>query len=221
MFPEGDFLGDLIPTFSKLVSLLAMFAGIVGVAYFILGAYKYISASGSAQKVEEAKEAMKQSLLGIVFILIAFTLVNTIVALVGDTTAGLRIDQLVGSDSSTLDGPEVVRISAYDTVGGGANKSEGVEIVFNEEVNIVSKDKIHIRSRQYGLGDVISTQRDNASQIRFEHPSLASTSFSCGSGTKVYVVEDLLLGSGASLQDEDGNPAIYAFPPTPVIICHR
>ena len=198
-----------------------MFAGIVGVAYFILGAYKYISASGSAQKVEEAKEAMKQSLLGIVFVLIAFTVVNTIVALVGDTTAGLRIDQLVGSESSTLDGPEVVRISAYDTAGGGADKSEGVEIVFNEEVIITSKDKIHIRSRDYGLGDVIATQLGKASQIRFKHPSLANTKFSCGSGTKVYVVEDLLLGAGASIEDEDGNPAIYVFPPTPVIICHK
>ena len=190
-------------------------------AYFVLGAYKYISASGSAQKVEEAKEAMKQSLLGIVFVLIAFTVVNTIVALVGDTTAGLRIGQLVGSESSTLDGPEVVRISAYDTVGGGPDKSEGVEIVFNEEVNIVSKDKIHIRSRLYGVGDVISGQRETASQIRFDHPSLANTKFPCGSGTRVYVVEDLLLGSGASIQDDDGNPAIYAFPPTPVIICHK
>lgn len=216
-------MGDLIPTFSRLVSLLAMFAGIVGVAYFILGAYKYISASGSAQKVEEAKEAMKQSLLGIVFVLIAFTVVNTIVALVGDTTAGLRIDQLVGSESSTLDGPEVVRISAYKKIANTTDRSDGVEIVFNEEVNIVSKDKIHIRSRLYGLGNVISGQMDKASQIRFDHPNLVETGYpDCNAitGTKVYVVEDLLLGSGASIQDEDGNPAIYVFPPTPVILCY-
>ncbi len=214
-------MGELIPTFSKLVSLLAAFAGVVGVGYFILGAYKYISSSGSAQKVEEAKEAMKQSLLGIVFILIAFTMVNTIISLIGDTTSGIQIGQLIGTDSSGLDGPEVVRVSSYRDTGSTRDRSDGVEIVFNEIVHVVNKEKIHIRSDRYGLGGVKEISPGGKTQsIRFAHPDalLALTCPSAGT-PEFYIIEDLLLGSGASLKDEDGNPAIYVFSPTPVIHC--
>ena len=212
-------MGGLIQVFAQLISLLAAFAGVVGVGYFILGAYKYMTASGSAQKVDEGKEAMKQSLMGIVLVLVAFTLVNTIISLVGDTTGGLRIDQLVGSDSSSLDGPQVVRVGAYG--GSPGTKTTGVRIVFNEEVTVQNRDKIHIRSDRFGLGDTAITQPTGSevSHINFQHPSIVRTK-TCGSDAPaLYTIEDLLLGSGASVRDSDGNPAIYAFPPTVVVFC--
>ena len=212
-------MGELIPIFSKLVSYAVAFAGIVGVAYFVVGAFKYTTASGSAQKIDEAKQAMKQSLVGVVLILVAFTLVNTLISLVGESSGALQIGQLAGSDSSTIEGPTVVRVIAYDDVIPDPDKTKGVQIQFSEPVEVENEAKMHIRSRRYGLGSVESIPPAKT-VVNFEHPPFVVTRGCAGTDKiDIYIVEDLLLGSGATIRDEDGNPAIYAFPPTPVIHC--
>ena len=183
-------MGSLIPVFTQLISLMAAFAGVVGVGYFIVGAYKYMTASGSAQKVDEGKEAMKQSIMGLVLVLVAFTAVNTIIALVGDTTGGLRIDQLVGTDSCTLDSPQVVRVGSYG--GSSGTMTEGVRIAFSEEVTIENLENIHIRSDRFGLGgaggSVTQPPGSEKPFINFEHPSQIRTKTCGGDAPALYTV---------------------------------
>ena len=46
MRKENDFMDDLTQTISNLVGILLGLVGVVGVGYFIYGAYMYLTASG-------------------------------------------------------------------------------------------------------------------------------------------------------------------------------
>lgn len=51
------------------------FAGLVGVAFVVVGALKYSAASGHPDKLEKAKDTIKHALIGVVIALGAFVIV--------------------------------------------------------------------------------------------------------------------------------------------------
>ena len=59
-------MSDLTQTISNLVGILLGLVGVVGVGYFIYGAYMYLTASGAPNQMERGKAAMMTALAGIV-----------------------------------------------------------------------------------------------------------------------------------------------------------
>ena len=99
---------DLIDAFSRLISLLVAFCGIAGTAYFIWGAYHYMSAGGSPQKAETGKTAMLQAGMGVILILVAFSVINTLTSQIGASAGAVQIEQIAPTDSQRLVAPRVV-----------------------------------------------------------------------------------------------------------------
>ena len=100
-------MGDLTQTISNLVGILLGLVGVVGVGYFIYGAYMYLTASGAPNQMERGKSAMMTALAGIVLALVAYGVVE------------LVINAVVGSPVE-LDVPDPTNSGGGgDTSGGG------------------------------------------------------------------------------------------------------
>ena len=72
-------MDDLTQTISNLVAILLGLVGVVGVGYFIYGAYMYLTASGAPNQMERGKSAMMTALAGIVLALVAYGVVELVV----------------------------------------------------------------------------------------------------------------------------------------------
>ena len=78
-------MDDLTQTVSNLVGILLGLVGVVGVGYFIYGAYLYLTASGAPNQMERGKSAMMTALAGIVLALVAYGVVELVMnAVVGN-----------------------------------------------------------------------------------------------------------------------------------------
>ena len=75
---------QLTQTISNLVGILLGVVGTVGVAFFIYGAYLYLTASGAPHQMERGKSAMMTALAGVVLALVAFGVVELVMNAVVD-----------------------------------------------------------------------------------------------------------------------------------------
>ncbi len=94
-------MDDLTQTISNLVGILLGLVGVVGVGYFIYGAYMYLTASGAPNQMERGKAAMMTALAGIVLALVAYGVVE----LVMNAVVGNPVDPTV-PDPTTRIGPD-------------------------------------------------------------------------------------------------------------------
>ena len=75
---------ELTQTISNLVGILLGIVGVVGVGFFIYGAYLYLTASGAPNQMERGKSAMMTALAGIVLAMVAYGVVELVMnAVVG------------------------------------------------------------------------------------------------------------------------------------------
>ena len=75
---------ELTQTISNLVGILLGIVGVVGVGFFIYGAYLYLTASGAPHQMERGKSAMMTALAGIVLAMVAYGVVELVMnAVVG------------------------------------------------------------------------------------------------------------------------------------------
>ena len=91
-------MDDLTQTISNLVGILL---GLVGVGYFIYGAYLYLTASGAPNQMERGKSAMMTALAGIVLALVAYGVVE----LVMNAVVGNPVDPEVPDPTTSIFGP--------------------------------------------------------------------------------------------------------------------
>ena len=91
---------NLTQTISNLVGILLGIVGVVGVGFFIYGAYMYLTASGAPNQMERGKSAMMTALAGIVLAMVAYGVVE----LVMDAVVGAPVDPNVPDPSSSDDG---------------------------------------------------------------------------------------------------------------------
>ena len=75
---------DLTKTISNLVAILLGLVGVVGVGYFIYGAYLYLTASGAPNQMERGKSAMMTALAGVALALVAYGVVELVINAVVD-----------------------------------------------------------------------------------------------------------------------------------------
>ncbi len=94
-------MDNLTQTISNLVAILLGLVGVVGVGYFIYGAYMYLTASGAPNQMERGKSAMMTALAGIVLALVAYGVVELVVNAVVDPAVTPDIpDPTDGEDTS-------------------------------------------------------------------------------------------------------------------------
>ena len=76
---------NLTQTISNLVGILLGVVGVIGVGFFIYGAYLYLTASGAPHQMERGKSAMMTALAGVVLAMVAFGVVELVMnAVVGN-----------------------------------------------------------------------------------------------------------------------------------------
>jgi len=73
---------DITQTISNIVGMFLGFVGVVGVGFFIYGAYMYLTASGAPNQMERGKSAMMTALAGVVLALVAYGVVELVVSAV-------------------------------------------------------------------------------------------------------------------------------------------
>ncbi len=81
----------LTQTISNLVGILLGIVGVVGVGFFIYGAYLYLTASGAPHQMERGKSAMMTALAGIVLALVAYGVVELVMNAVVDPAAEIDL----------------------------------------------------------------------------------------------------------------------------------
>lgn len=75
----GDFRNLLV----HIINWLLGFAGVAATAIIIIGGYRWISSGGNAQGVEMGKKIIIGGIVGLVMIILAAVLVNTIIGTLG------------------------------------------------------------------------------------------------------------------------------------------
>ena len=193
---------DLIDAFSRLISLLVAFCGIAGTAYFIWGAYHYMSAGGSPQKAETGKTAMLQAGMGVILILVAFSVINTLTSQIGASAGAVQIAQIAPTDSQRLVAPRVVALTRR--YHGGLLY---IDVFFSENIAVVALD----------ITDIQLLTRDNGplncpDVVEQRHlPCLEPNSTPVISHTTELVIEGFSFQRNATIKDVDGNKALYHF----------
>jgi hypothetical protein len=76
--PEGNLPGELQSLLTTLRNILVALGIILASIYIILGGYTFITAGGSAEKVEEGKKQIMYAVAGVAIILVAMALVNIV-----------------------------------------------------------------------------------------------------------------------------------------------
>ena len=101
---------DLTQTISNLVGILLGIVGVVGVGFFIYGAYMYLTAAGAPHQMERGKSAMMTALAGVVLAMVAYGVVE------------LVINSVVGSPVDIGDIPDPTTTGGD---GGDGNGEDG------------------------------------------------------------------------------------------------
>ena len=200
-------MNDLIDAFARLVSILAAFCGVAGVAYFLWGAYQYMSSAGSPQQADKAKTAMLHALVGVGLVLLAFTIVNVVVSNVGGTRAAIQIRQVTSIDAARLEPPRLVSLKwASPTI---------IIATFSEPVvtNVVggsSSANIQLITRK---GRVLDYNKITATKTGIYFVVPGQSGGTRPKLTAPFTVERMQFRAGGKIRDSDGNPAIYNFQP--------
>ena len=96
-------MSDLTQTISNLVGILLGLVGVVGVGYFIYGAYMYLTASGAPNQMERGKAAMMTALAGVVLALVAYGVVELVIDAVVGSPVELDVPEPGDGDAESED----------------------------------------------------------------------------------------------------------------------
>jgi len=68
---------------SNIIGVLTLLAGIFFIIYFILGAFKWVTAGGDSGKVGKARDEMVQGVLGLIIIVMAYGIIGIVGSILG------------------------------------------------------------------------------------------------------------------------------------------
>ena len=72
-------LSDLIV---NIVRIMLMFAGIVAVAFVVIGGYQYVTSAGNEETAEKGRKTVVNAIIGIILIVLSYVIINVIANLV-------------------------------------------------------------------------------------------------------------------------------------------
>ena len=82
---------QLTQTISNLVGILLGVVGVVGVGFFVFGAYLYLTASGAPHQMERGKSAMMTAVAGVVLAMVAYGVVDLVMSAVVDPAVDVTL----------------------------------------------------------------------------------------------------------------------------------
>ncbi len=94
---------QLTQTISNIVGIMMGVVGAVGVAYFVYGAFLYMTAGGGPQQMDRGKSAMLTALAGVVLALLAYVVVEVVTGAIVDPGVEVDIPE-PGTPTPTPDG---------------------------------------------------------------------------------------------------------------------
>lgn len=96
VIPSSRFLGDGTPItdeyhalnnleifMSTLLAILTVLAGMFFIFYFVMGAFKWVTAGADSGNVQKARDQMTQSVIGMVIIVMSYSIIGLISNLFG------------------------------------------------------------------------------------------------------------------------------------------
>lgn len=88
---EGDGIlgsGNAIELAKNVFNIMLYLAGVIAVLYVIIGGYQYLTSGGNDEQAEKGKNTVTNALIGLIIIVLAFTIVNVLTGTIGGTTGG-------------------------------------------------------------------------------------------------------------------------------------
>ena len=79
---------DLKETVANIINIILGLLGIIAVIMLLLGGWKWMTAGGNEQSVTEAKDRIKNALIGLVVIFMAWIIVGFTINQLSDATSG-------------------------------------------------------------------------------------------------------------------------------------
>jgi len=88
LFPSGGIASSQTLTgpsglIVNVISLLLTVAGAIAVLFLIVGGYWYITSAGNEEQAEKGKSTLLNAIIGIIIIVLSFTIINVMANLVG------------------------------------------------------------------------------------------------------------------------------------------
>ncbi len=81
--PPGTAQGDLATVVLRIINYVLAIVGVIALAYFVYGGFRYITSAGNEDRVEEAKGVIVNAVIGIIVIGVAAAAVNFVIRGVG------------------------------------------------------------------------------------------------------------------------------------------
>ncbi len=81
--PPGTAQGDLASVILNIINYVLAIVGVIALAYLIFGGFKYITAGGNEDSVDDAKAIIRNAIIGIIVIGVAAAAVNFVIRGVG------------------------------------------------------------------------------------------------------------------------------------------
>lgn len=85
--PSGMQERTLAQYVQSIINAALLLAAVVAVVYLIIGGYKYITASGNAEAVGEAKTTIFNAIIGLVIIFAAYVIIDFVYNLIAPETS--------------------------------------------------------------------------------------------------------------------------------------
>jgi hypothetical protein len=86
-FPDGGGIAGsrtVTELIISIINIMLFFAGMVAVVFIIIGGYWYITSAGNEEQAEKGKGTMVNAIIGIVVIILSWTLISVVTRLVGN-----------------------------------------------------------------------------------------------------------------------------------------
>ena len=81
---QGNNVLETVATvLSNIIGSLTVLGGLFFIVYFFMGAFKWITASGDSGKIESARDQMFQGVLGLIVMVISYSLIGIISSIIG------------------------------------------------------------------------------------------------------------------------------------------
>lgn len=111
-------LDEIVQTFVNIARLMMGFVGSAVLVFFVYGGFVWITAGGAAEKIKKGKDIILNSVIGLLIVFGAFTIVQFIVGALGQPPTG--------------ETPTVAQIGLECRVGPGDQAKRGI-VVANPE----------------------------------------------------------------------------------------
>ena len=83
--------------FAKIINFALSFVGVIAVIMLIYAGFQYIIAMGNSEKTDSSRDIIIYSIIGIIIIISAYTITNTVLNLTGNENEQFRIEFKLGS----------------------------------------------------------------------------------------------------------------------------